>query len=58
MGGVLCSAVASERLKMRKSLANHYWQDTISGVKVNKNVINMNNFEEFQLVSQFSTIFR
>ena len=36
MGGVQCSAIVSERLKMRKSLAIHYSQDTISGVEVNK----------------------
>ena len=29
------SAIVSERLKMKKSLGIHYWQDTISGVKVN-----------------------
>ena len=42
MGGVLCSAIVSERLKMRKSLGIHYWQNTISGVKVNNNDININ----------------
>ena len=42
MGGVLCSAIVSERLKMRNSLGISYWQDTISGVKVNNNVININ----------------
>ena len=39
MGGVLCSATVSQRLKMRKSLGIYYWQDSISGVKVNNNVI-------------------
>ena len=42
MGGVLVSATVSERLKMRKSLGIHYWQNTISGVKVNNYVININ----------------
>ena len=41
MGGVLCIAIVSERLKIRKSLRIHYWQDTISSVKVNNNVINV-----------------
>ena len=36
MDGVLCSAILSEQLKIRKPLAIHYWQDL--------------NFEEFQLV--------
>ena len=40
--GVLCSVIASKRLKMRKSLAISYRQDTISGIKVNNNVININ----------------
>ena len=47
MGGVLCSVIVSERLKMRKSLAINYWQDTISGIEVNSNVIKPINFEEF-----------
>ena len=38
----MCSAIVSERLKMRISLRIHYWQDTISGVEVNNNVININ----------------
>ena len=38
MGGVLCSAIVSEQLKMRKPLGIHYQQYTISGVKVNNNV--------------------
>ena len=42
MGGVLCSAIVSEQLKLRKSLGIYYWQNTISGVKVNNNVININ----------------
>ena len=42
MGGVLCSAIMSERLKMRKSLGIHYCQNTIAGVKVNNNVVNIN----------------
>ena len=42
MGDVLCSAIVSERLKMRKSLGIHYWQDILSGAEVNKNVININ----------------
>ena len=36
MGGVLRSAIVSERLKMRKSLRIHYWQE------VNNSVINTN----------------
>ena len=42
MGGVLRSAIVSERLKMRKSLRIHYSQDIISGVEVNNSVINTN----------------
>ena len=44
MNGVLCSVIVSERLKMRKSLAINYWQDTISGVEVSTNVRTINNF--------------
>ena len=44
MDGVLRSVIVSERLKMRKSLAINYWQDTISGVEVNTNVRTINNF--------------
>ena len=44
MGGVEYSAIVSEQLKIRKSLGIYYWHDTISGVKVNNNVINMNKF--------------
>ena len=40
--GVLCSAIVSERLKMRKSLRIHDCQDIISGIEVNNNVININ----------------
>ena len=43
MDGVLRSVIVSERLKMRKSLAINYWQDTISGVEVNSNVRNISN---------------
>ena len=43
MGGVLCSDIVSEQLKMRKSIRIHYSQDAISSVKVN-NVININKF--------------
>ena len=50
MGGVLCSAIVSKRLKMRKSLTIHYWQGTISRIEVNNNVIKSINFEELQLV--------
>ena len=32
-GGVLCIAIVIERLKMRKSLAIYYWQDTVSDVQ-------------------------
>ena len=43
MCAVLCGAIASEWLKMRESLGIHNWQDIISGVEVNSNVININN---------------
>ena len=43
MGGLMCSAIVSEGLKMRKSLRIHYRHDTISGVKVSNNFININN---------------
>ena len=42
MGGVVCSAIVSELLKMRKSLAIHYWQALTSDVELNNNVININ----------------
>ena len=35
MGGVPCSTIVSERLKMRKLLGVHYRQDIISGAEVN-----------------------
>ena len=41
MGGVVCSAIESELLKMRKSLAIHYWLDVPSDVELNNNVINI-----------------
>ena len=41
MGGVLCTAIVSERLKIRKSLGIHYRQEMICGVEVNNNVINI-----------------
>ena len=42
-GGVLCIATVSEQLKMRKSLAIHYWEDTIiSDIGLNNNVIDIN----------------
>ena len=44
MGGALCSATKSEWLKMRKSLEICYYQDTISAVELNNNVVNINNF--------------
>ena len=44
MGGVVCSAIVSELLKMRKSLAIHYWQDVPSDAEFNNNVININKF--------------
>ena len=43
MCAVLCSVTVSEGLKVRKSLAISYWQDPISGNKVNSNVRNNNN---------------
>ena len=39
MGGVVCSAIVSELLKMRKSLAIH--SDLPSYVELNSNVINV-----------------
>ena len=42
MSGVLRSVIVSEGLKMRKSLAINYWQDTIFAVEVNNKVININ----------------
>ena len=42
MGGVRCNATVSEWLKMRKSLRIYYYRDTISGAKVNNNVIVIN----------------
>ena len=45
MGGVLCSVIASERIKKGKPLAIIYWQDTIFGVEIN-NVININILSE------------
>ena len=57
MGGVLCSVIVGERIKMRKSLAIDYWWDTISCVEVNNNVIKSINFEEFELILWFCTIF-
>ena len=57
MGASLCSVAVSERLKMRKSLAINYWQDTISDVEVSHNVIKSINLQEFQLVLWFCTIF-
>ena len=44
MDGVLCSVIVGERLKLRKSLAINCRQDAISGVEVNINVRNINNF--------------
>ena len=47
MGDVLCSVIVSERLKMRKSLGIHCWQDTISGIETNNNVINIKTLRSF-----------
>ena len=41
MCAVLCSVIVSELLKMRKSPAINYWQDTTSGLEVNSNVRNI-----------------
>ena len=41
MGGVLCGAIVSELLKMRKSLAIHYLQDVPSDVELNNNATNI-----------------
>ena len=41
IGCVLCSAAVSGWLKMRKFLGIYYYQDVISGVEVNNNVINI-----------------
>ena len=42
MAVVMCSDIVRKWLKMIKSLGIHYYQDTISGVEVNNNVININ----------------
>ena len=42
MGGVACSALVSELLKMKKSIAIHYWQDVPYDAEFNNNVININ----------------
>ena len=57
MCGVLCSAIVSDQLKMRKSLGIHYWQDTISGVKVNNNVININKLWRVSAICNFVLFF-
>ena len=58
MGGVLCSAIVSGRLKMRKSLGIYYLHDIISGVEVNSNVVNINKLwkvpTSFVIVYYFS----
>ena len=41
MDGVVCSAIVSELLKMRKSLEIHYWWDVSSDVELNNNIINI-----------------
>ena len=46
LDGVLCSIIVSEWLKMRKFYGIHYYQDTISGVEVSNNVININKLWE------------
>ena len=46
MSLVRCSTTVSEWLKMRKSLGIYYYQDTISGVEVYNNVININKIWE------------
>ena len=55
MGGVLCSAIVCERLKIRKSLGIHYWKDTIFGFKVNNNVININQL--WEVLTSFVTLY-
>ena len=63
MDGVLFSVIVSERLKMRKSLAINYWQDTISGVEVKssdrnvKNLCGVSTSFEFCAIFHFNTIF-
>ena len=42
IGGVVCSAIVSERLKLRKSLAIPYRQGMPSDIELNNNVININ----------------
>ena len=58
MGVVLCSIIVSERFKIRKSLEINYWQDTVSGVEDDNNVIKSINFEKFRLVLSFCTVFQ
>ena len=55
MGGVLSSSIVSERLKMRKSIGIHYWQDTIYSVKVSNNVININKL--WGVLTSFLTLY-
>ena len=57
MCAVLCSVIVSERLKMRKSLAINYWQDTIFLVSSSIVMLEISiTFKEFQLVLQFWTV--
>ena len=42
IGGVVCSTIVSERLKLRKSLAIPYRQGMPSDIELNNNVININ----------------
>ena len=58
MGGVVCSAIVSELLKMRKSLAIHYWWDVPSDVELNNNVINVKKIWGVWTSFVICTIFR
>ena len=63
MDDVLCSAIVTERLKMRKSLPINYWQDTTSVVEIKSNGRNVKNLWgvstsfEFCVIFHFKTIF-
>ena len=58
MGGAVCSAIVSELLKMRKSLAIHYWWDVPSDVELNNNVINVKKIWGVWTSFVICTIFR
>ena len=49
MVGAVWSAIMSKRLKMKKSLAMHYWQDIPSLMSSSRIMLQISiNFEEFR----------